>query len=213
LSGPYDPSDPHAKGRKLASYAAAWQAAVSLRPGAVAIYHTHGDPHDPGTMAAWWDAYDQGLVTLAARGGRCAGIHGHEKDAAVMSERCETCRFWRNIVNLRHGAEGDCRRYPAKDTRAWAHDWCGEWQAKAQEPGKPKERAPGWYWVRLDRMPDGGPINPGYEWMPCECLGGDHWYLRCGLESRRITGDGLFGKIDERRIERQPPDHCLGPKL
>lgn len=67
MSGPYDPSDPHAKGRKLASYATAWQAAVSLRPGAVMVYHTLGETHDPGTMAAFWDAYDSGLVTLAQR--------------------------------------------------------------------------------------------------------------------------------------------------
>lgn len=70
-----------------------------------------------------------------------------------MSKTCATCRYW---SDEQIGHLGRCRRYPPAPTGActsqWPivhrSNWCGEHQPREQEPEKPKEREPGWYWVK-----------------------------------------------------------------
>lgn len=105
-----------------------------------------------------------------------------------MSERCETCRFY-------HQSDRACIRYPTTvDKRQY--DWCGEWQAK-REPAKPKEREPGWYWVRVRCK--------GFEndWLVAEWVGAEKPWWRLGDWGHGLVDADLL-EIDERRIERAP---------
>lgn len=69
-----------------------------------------------------------------------------------MSERCETCRFWReNEKGATHSA-GECHRFPRQVVyidrlvglnyhlpRMVNHDWCGEYQSKGPFSATPTE--------------------------------------------------------------------------
>ena len=76
-----------------------------------------------------------------------------------MSKTCETCRFWNrdHYSTQSQKGLGVCMRFPptvlaTASYGLWPtlHDanWCGEHQPREQEPEKPKEREPGWYWVK-----------------------------------------------------------------
>lgn len=120
-----------------------------------------------------------------------------------MSERCETCRFRSDdfyVVFGSLGRQSPCRRYPPADEKKgplvdWRH-WCGEWQAK-REPAKPKEREPGWYWVRVRCK--------GFEndWLVAEWVGAEKPWWRLGDWGHGLVDADLL-EIDERRIERAP---------
>lgn len=99
-----------------------------------------------------------------------------------MSENCGNCRFWMSLFAEAPG-QGLCRRYPSGVLRT-AGFWCGEWRAK--EPEKPKEREPGYYWIKC---------VGDYPWEIDQWMPDGHW---------RVNGPEDEYEIDERRIERSP---------
>jgi hypothetical protein len=51
-----------------------------------------------------------------------------------VSERCETCRFWKDqIEDLPRGRLGLCRRNSPQGTSSIHTDWCGEWKPQPPE--------------------------------------------------------------------------------
>ena len=61
------PADPHAPGRKLATYGATLAILSRLRPGEEMVYHRDSQRRCAGAFAAAADAHEQGTVTLTQR--------------------------------------------------------------------------------------------------------------------------------------------------